>query len=155
MPVLKKLVLINSSFIIISFYSFNKFLAVYNFAKCCSMSNFICLFFSLFVCMFALYRSQFWRNSLQIFFLSRYSSSKEVGKISSKSVDGIRSKKIPENPKNPYLSSLRKFQKFISPPKMIRLDSYLLETFVGSISTLKKNLTLTSQTSRSLGGKMC
>ena len=33
---------------------------------------FVCLFFSLFVCMFALYRSQFWRNSLQIFFEGWY-----------------------------------------------------------------------------------
>ena len=139
--------LINTSFINISFCSFDKFLAVSNFAKCCSMSNFIC--------MLTLYRPQFWPNSLQIFFSDRYWLPDEVIEIWKQLDYGIRSKKIPENPKNPYLSSLRKFQKFISPPKMIRMDSFSLETFVGSISTLKKNLTLKGQTSRSWQGKMC
>ena len=138
-------VLERCSFIIISFYSSDKFLAVSNFAKCCSMSNFI----SFFLCLCALYRPQYSTNLLHIFFLSRYLWPAELGKISSKSVDGIRSKKIPENPQNPYLLSLWKFQKFISLPKTIRSDSYSQETLIGSISTFKKILTLKSQTSRS------
>ena len=96
----------------------------------------------LFVSMCALYRSQFWTNSLQIFFLSRYLRPEEVGKISLKLVNGIMSKKIPENPKNPYLSSLQKFQKFITPPKLVRINSYLPGTCIGSISTLKKKIDL-------------
>ena len=130
---------------------------IYDFVKyvTCLVTVFVSLFVCLFVCLFTKYRPQFWRNHLQIFFLSRYPWPAELAKILSKSVDGIRSKKIPENPKNPYLSSLQKFQKFISQLKLIRINSYLQETCIGSICTFKKYLTLKGQTSRSWQGKMC
>ena len=135
--------------------------AVTNFAKCCSMSNFItwrkakyvtwlvCGFVCLSVCLFTLYRPQFWSNRFQIFFLDRYPPGIDQVPTWCESGNGIRSKKIPENPKNPYLSSLQKFQKFKSQPKIIRIDSHSLETFIGLISTLKKFLTPKSQRSRS------
>ena len=109
----------------------------------------------LFVSMCALYRSHFLSNCFQIFFLNRYLQWLVWDFIWCESENGIRSKKIPENPKNPYLSSLQKFQKFISPLKFVRINSNLLQTCIGSISTLKKNFTLKGQRSRSWQGQMC
>ena len=129
---------------------------IFNFAKYVGWSRLsVCMSVCLYVCMsvrenlFTLYGPQFWSNRFQIFFTDWYSAYSEAIRFWWQSHDGIRSEKIPENPKNPYLSSLSKFQKFISPPKMIRIDSYSLGTFVGSISTITKNLTLKGQTSKS------
>ena len=109
----------------------------------------VCLSVCLFVCLFTLYRPQFLSNCFQIFFLDRYPPGIDQVPTWCESGNGIRSKKIPENPKNPYLSSLQKFQKFKSQPKIIRIDSHSLETFIGLISTPQKILTPKSQSSRS------
>ena len=114
----------------------------------------VCLFVCLSVCLFTLYRSQFWSKCFQIFFLDMYPPWLEQVPIWCKSGNGIRSKKIPENPQNPYLSSLRKFQSFISPSEKIPKISYLQETCIGPISTLKKSLTLKKKRSRSWQGQM-
>ena len=90
-----------------TFWYVTRHIYYYYLAKCqvCySFRLFLCKYVCIFLCLFALYRPHYSTNLFQIFFLTRYPWPAELGRISSKSDDGIRSKKIPENPKNPYLS---------------------------------------------------